>query len=379
MSNTEIIAKVVDQSLQLINLPSVISSGSEGVIQMRIELDDKWTGYGVTAVFYRTYTEVYHVAVTSDVAIVPHEVLANDGYFYFGLIGVSENTRTTEVVRVDVKQGAIKEATNVSEEPTPDIYDQILASYGVMEQRLNEVIAMRSSFGATTVPVSAEYVTGNIVTNGVAAVIRLEITDLSLIAGGHHRTDYCIPPELAPLTPSVDLVDSHADLDIYIQRDETTGWAQIVIENSSSDMFSSDMFVTAEGSYSLANISIAELSDLRVSAYGVVYDCAGEAVRKQLRNLTGGIQPARIGEVTLLANQWVGEASPYSQVVTIDGTTENSQVDLTPSVEQLAVFYEKDLTFVTENEDGVVTVYAIGQKPQNDYTIQVTITEVAYE
>ena len=85
---------------------------------------------------------------------------------------------------------------------------------------------------------------------------------------------------------------------------------------------------------------------------------------------------ATIGEVTLLASEWVGEASPYSQVVTIAGVTENSQVDLTPSVEQLAVFHHKDLAFVTENEDGVVTVYAIGDKPMNDYTIQVTITEV---
>jgi hypothetical protein len=85
---------------------------------------------------------------------------------------------------------------------------------------------------------------------------------------------------------------------------------------------------------------------------------------------------ATIGEVTLLASEWVGEASPYSQVVTIAGVTKNSQVDLTPSVEQLAVFHNKDLAFVTENEDGVVTVYAIGDKPMNDYTIQVTITEV---
>ena len=85
---------------------------------------------------------------------------------------------------------------------------------------------------------------------------------------------------------------------------------------------------------------------------------------------------ATIGEVTLLASKWVGEASPYSQVVTLAGVTENSQVDLTPSVEQLAVFHHKDLAFVTENEDGVVTVYAIGDKPLNDYTIQATITEV---
>lgn len=86
--------------------------------------------------------------------------------------------------------------------------------------------------------------------------------------------------------------------------------------------------------------------------------------------------PARIGEVVLLASGWVGAASPFSQVVTIAGVTARSQVDLTPSVEQLAVFHEKDLAFVAENEGGVVTVYAVGQKPQNDYTIQVTITEV---
>lgn len=85
---------------------------------------------------------------------------------------------------------------------------------------------------------------------------------------------------------------------------------------------------------------------------------------------------ARIAYIDLLAANWVGDSSPYSQVVEIDGVTENSQVDLTPSIEQLVVFYEKDLGFVTENEDGVVTVYAIGQKPENDYTMQVTITEV---
>lgn len=85
----------------------------------------------------------------------------------------------------------------------------------------------------------------------------------------------------------------------------------------------------------------------------------------------------RVAEITLLAANWVGDASPYSQVVTIDGITPYSQVDLTPSVEQLTIFHDKDLAFVTENEDGTVTVFAIGQKPENDYTIQVTIKEVS--
>lgn len=99
-----------------------------------------------------------------------------------------------------------------------------------------------------------------------------------------------------------------------------------------------------------------------------------EFVRRAIAEAAGS--SATIGTVNLVAAKWVGSENLYSQIVTIDGVTENSQVDLTPSVEQLVVFYEKDLTFVTENEDGVVTVYAIGQKPTNDYTIQVTITEV---
>ena len=93
---------------------------------------------------------------------------------------------------------------------------------------------------------------------------------------------------------------------------------------------------------------------------------------------------ATIGIVDLIAEKWVtGESTEnlHHQEVTIyevpeNFDFENCQVDITPSVEQLLVFYEKDLTFVTENEGGKVTVYAIGQKPENDYTVQVTITEV---
>lgn len=95
-------------------------------------------------------------------------------------------------------------------------------------------------------------------------------------------------------------------------------------------------------------------------------------VQETLQNTSAAV----LGYVTILASKWVGAASPYSQVVEVAGATENSQVDLTPSVDQLAIFHDKDLAFVTENDGGVVTVYAVGQKPTNDYTIQVTITEV---
>ena len=83
-----------------------------------------------------------------------------------------------------------------------------------------------------------------------------------------------------------------------------------------------------------------------------------------------------VTEVALLARNWVGTASRYSQVITIPGVTPYSKVDLLPSVEQLAIFHNKDVAFVTENNNGVITVYAIGDKPVLDYTIQVQITEV---
>ena len=85
----------------------------------------------------------------------------------------------------------------------------------------------------------------------------------------------------------------------------------------------------------------------------------------------------KISEVELLASAWVSEEEKrHIQIVEPKGVTNKSQVDLTPDDQQLEVFYEKDLTFVTKNEVGTVTVIAIGQKPVNDYTVQATLTEV---
>lgn len=150
-------------------------------------------------------------------------------------------------------------------------------------------------------------------------------------------------------------------------------------------------FVGAVVSYVLATPIETRLTDAEISSFAAlhtykpnttIYNDAGAymaaeyvADTKTYIDVASG-SAAIIGEVTILANKWVGTDSPYSQVVEIEGVTECSQVDLKPSVDQLAIFHEKDLAFVTENEDGVVTIYAIGDKPTNDYTMQVSITEV---
>jgi hypothetical protein len=83
--------------------------------------------------------------------------------------------------------------------------------------------------------------------------------------------------------------------------------------------------------------------------------------------------------VTLYKDKWQEDADHrFYQRVTVENATitPNSKVDLQPSAEQLTIFHEKDLAFVAENENGVVTVYCVGLVPTHDYRIQATVTEV---
>lgn len=88
----------------------------------------------------------------------------------------------------------------------------------------------------------------------------------------------------------------------------------------------------------------------------------------------GSIIPADF--ITLKAHDWVGYTSPYSQIVAIPNVTSNTKVDLQPTVDQLNTLHSLSLGFFAVNEDGVVTVYAVGSKPTVDFTFQVTKTEV---
>ena len=139
------------------------------------------------------------------------------------------------------------------------------------------------------------------------------------------------------------------------------------INLSDDDLTAIDAMMLAEASRQAAEIGRVNSEAARVSA-------------EERRELAfAGMYDQAVptyASVILRASDWVGADDPYSQVVTIAGVTDKSKVDLLPSVEQLAIFHDKDLAFVTENDDGVVTVYAIGEKPTRDYTMEVCITEV---
>lgn len=102
-----------------------------------------------------------------------------------------------------------------------------------------------------------------------------------------------------------------------------------------------------------------------------------------LQNIEEGIVKAfakipifSVKTITLLANAWTGADGVYSQVVTLDGVTANSKVDLLPSPDQLHQLLTSEISLTTANSEGVITVFAIGEALSSDFTMQVMITEV---
>ena len=89
-----------------------------------------------------------------------------------------------------------------------------------------------------------------------------------------------------------------------------------------------------------------------------------------------GANATKMVSFTAPADGWKGGESPYFQSVEVPGITAGSKVDIQLSAQQLQRFHAMDLALTTENDGGAVTLYAIGDKPTEDMTLQATLTEV---
>lgn len=76
------------------------------------------------------------------------------------------------------------------------------------------------------------------------------------------------------------------------------------------------------------------------------------------------------------ASSWKGGTSPYSQVVAVEGISINSKVDIDLSVDQLELFYNQKIAFTAENNNGTVTLFAVGDKPGADCDFQATVSDI---
>ena len=86
----------------------------------------------------------------------------------------------------------------------------------------------------------------------------------------------------------------------------------------------------------------------------------------------------RITTISLLADNWAGSSEPYSQVVEVNTVTSATKIDLQPTALQVVELQNAETSLMVENNGGVVTCYAIGNKPTVDYTMQVLLQEVSY-
>ena len=85
----------------------------------------------------------------------------------------------------------------------------------------------------------------------------------------------------------------------------------------------------------------------------------------------------RVVSINLPVDNWNDEGSSYYQVVEIDNITSKSKIDLQPSAELIEQLQNDEVALMTANDNGTVTVYAIGKKPTVTYEIQATIAELA--
>ena len=85
----------------------------------------------------------------------------------------------------------------------------------------------------------------------------------------------------------------------------------------------------------------------------------------------------RIVSITLTTD-WVGDASPYTQVISIDGITANSKVDLQPDAVVIQQMVDDGVIAMNiVNDNGVLTANAVGEKPTAEMIVQGTVTEVS--
>lgn len=84
-----------------------------------------------------------------------------------------------------------------------------------------------------------------------------------------------------------------------------------------------------------------------------------------------------LGSITLVAGGWSG-SGPYAQTAALAGLPAAALVNLQPTAEQLMLLQQQGVTVLTAaNQDGVLTVYALGAAPQDELTLQVTVTPVS--
>lgn len=118
--------KVTDQVLKITTAPA-LASGGVNETSVKFTFCEKWDGCVKTALFYRNPEECYYAILDeNDTCVLPWEVYAEKGTFYFNVFGDRDNTRrTSTTVKYKVGDGLPGENA-IPSDPTPSVYEQLV-------------------------------------------------------------------------------------------------------------------------------------------------------------------------------------------------------------------------------------------------------------
>lgn len=127
MGKTLIKVRCTDQELFILNAP-VITSGGKNEDAIEFDFCPLWDDFEKFATFYRDRDTVYHVRIVDNRCIIPHEVLKDEGWVHFGVFGEKDGAiRTSGILKYHIEFGVPLEGIEPLE-PTPDLWEQILAT-----------------------------------------------------------------------------------------------------------------------------------------------------------------------------------------------------------------------------------------------------------
>ena len=153
-SRTIIRVKCDDQTLKVTEAPIVASGGLNETV-IAFDFCEKWNGFSKTGVFYRDEEELFHAVVDeNDTCVVPWEVCAEPGYFYFSVFGdKGDIRRTSNTLRYKATKG-INAKSMIPSDPSPKVYDQIMADVAAIRESKENFLEEVEAVVATSLTVA---------------------------------------------------------------------------------------------------------------------------------------------------------------------------------------------------------------------------------
>lgn len=276
------------ERLEAIDRP-IVACGDQNSVQLEVAFCGAWDGYAKTAVFYCGHDTgtVYEMILDADNrCMIPAEVLASACDLYIGLRGTKGDgsVLTSEVLPYTVKPGA-PGGTETPEDPTPTVYEQIMAQLEETNAKYNTLSEQVSSWDGKMAAVEGMQAT----VAGHTETLNAHTEALEALQGAETKTllwtNASPTSNFAAQTISLDL--SGYDAVEIVCRYSTTDDARTryICDVGGSSPMNWFYYTGTDGKY----MGVRSRTNMSASTTGVTFDtCMGKPVNSSTSTATDG-------------------------------------------------------------------------------------------